>query len=95
MRVCWAPCAPNVLLVARALHPDRILHCAHPRGVERPHVEDVHAVHLTEKFEAFETSGLVVVCWDGANGSSWGDEVRVGFDFCWLEKKRVSAWMLA
>lgn len=51
-------------------------------GVQRPHVEDVDALHFTEDFEAFETRGLLEVCGDGTGFTALGQKVVFVGDFC-------------
>lgn len=38
-------------------------------GIERAHVEDVNSLHLSDKFQTLETSGLVEI---GRNGTGLG-----------------------
>jgi hypothetical protein len=52
------------------------------RGIQRPHVEDVDAVHLAEDFEALETGGLLGVGGDGAGERAGADQVLLGLDLC-------------
>lgn len=64
-------------MISRAV----LLH-TQPAGVERPHVEDVDALHLAQDFEALETGGLLEVGGDGAGFAAFGHEVGFRVDFC-------------
>lgn len=82
MRVDRVACAPSILLVSRALHNDRVVDCAFPRGVEWAHVKDINTLHLAENFETFKTRRLVEVGGDGADRSTGWKEIIFGVDVC-------------
>lgn len=74
--------AAGVLLVAGGAHDDRVVEGAPTRSVQRPHVEDVHSLHLSEDFETLDTGGLLEVGGDGARGSTRADKVVDVLDVC-------------
>ena len=82
MRIGWGAGAAEVLLWPRALDHDRVLHRAEPRGVERPHVKDVDALHLAEQFKTLETGGLLHVGGKGARFSAGTKKIFLGPDIC-------------
>lgn len=50
--------------------------------IQRPHVEDIHALHLSEDFQSLETSRLLEI---GGNGTGLGarwEKVVLGLDAC-------------
>ena len=51
-------------------------------GVKGTHVEDVDALHLSDKLETLETGGLDVVGGDGSGLGSRGNQVLLGLDLC-------------
>lgn len=51
-------------------------------GVQRSHVEDVHALHLAQDLQALETGGLLEVGGDGAGRSARREKVIVAGDLC-------------
>ena len=67
--------AAGVLLVTGGADDDGVVEGARARGVQRPHVENVDALHLSEDLEALDTGGLLKVGGDGARGGAWADEV--------------------
>lgn len=57
--------------------------CAHTHStsIQRPHVKDIHALHLAEDLQALETGALLEVGRDGAGLAARGQEVGLGGDF--------------
>lgn len=53
-----------------------------PRGVQRPHVKDVDALHLAENLETLKTGGLLQVGRHGAGLGAGADEVVFRLDVC-------------
>lgn len=49
-------------------------------GIQRTHVEDVDALHLTDELETLETGSLDVVGRDGTGLGTGGDQVILGLD---------------
>lgn len=50
--------------------------------IQRPHVKDIHTLHLAENFQTLQTRGLLEI---GGDGTAWGarwDEVVFGLDAC-------------
>lgn len=72
--------AAKVLLVAEGLDGDGVVDGALPAGIERAHVEDVHALHLSEDFETLETGGLLEIGGHGTGLGALGEEVVLGGD---------------
>lgn len=62
-------------------------------GVQRPHVEDVDALHLAENLQALETGGLLEVGRDGAGLAALREQVVFVRDLCGLGILLVSHWM--
>lgn len=51
-------------------------------GIKRAHVEDVDALHLSDKLQTLETGGLDVVGRDGTGLGTRGDQVLLSLDLC-------------
>ena len=51
-------------------------------GVQRPHVEDVDTLHLSENLKTLQTGGLLKVGRDSARLGTGSDEVFLNFDLC-------------
>ena len=60
------------------------------RGIKGSHVEDINALHLSDKFQTLETSGVLDVDGDGTGLSTRGDEVVFGLDLCSERKRTIS-----
>lgn len=52
------------------------------RRVQRPHVENVDALHLSENFQTLETGGLFEVGRDSTGGGTGANQVLFGPDLC-------------
>lgn len=52
------------------------------RGIQRPHVEDINALHLAENFETLETGGLLEVGGNSAGGGTGAPQVINVLDLC-------------
>lgn len=50
--------------------------------IQRPHVKDIHALHLAQNFQALETGGLLQIGRDGAGLAAGGHEVGFRIDLC-------------
>lgn len=74
--------AAGKLLVAGGAHQDGVVHGSPAAGVERAHVEDVDALHLSEDLETLKTGGLLEVGGDGAGLGAGAEEVVLGLDLC-------------
>lgn len=74
--------ATEVLFRTERLDPDRLLECAQSAGVQRPHVEDVDPLHLTQHLESLETGRLFEIRRDRAWCRTGGQEVCLACDFC-------------
>jgi hypothetical protein len=74
--------AAGVLLVAGGADDDGVVEGALARRVQRPHVEDVDALHLSEDLETLDTGGLLEVGRDGSGGRTGADEVVDVLDVC-------------
>ncbi len=46
-----------------------------PRGIQRPHIKDIDAVHLAEDFHSLQARGLLEVGRDGAGFSTRANNV--------------------
>lgn len=77
--------ATGILLITGGPHQDGLLQSALAAGVERPHVEDVDALHLSENLETLNTGGLLEVGGDGTGGSTGTAKVIYGLDVCGWE----------
>jgi hypothetical protein len=51
-------------------------------SIEGSHVEDVNALHLSDKFQTLKTGGLLDVRRDGAGLSTRSNEVLFTLDIC-------------
>ena len=58
--------------------------------IERLHVEDVDALHLSEDFETLETGGLVNVGGDGTGLGTSGHKVVLILDLCFCATRTAS-----
>lgn len=74
--------AASVLLVTSRLDQNRVVQSSLPRCVQRAHVEDINALHLSEDFQTLQTSGLLDIGRDGTSGSTGSDKVILGLDIC-------------
>lgn len=74
--------ATGVLLVASRPHENGLLQCAPAAGVQRPHVEDVNTLHLSENLKTLDTGGLLEIGGDGTGGGTGTAEVIYGLDVC-------------
>lgn len=72
-------CATNQFL----LRIDDI-YLLHTSAIRRqgPHIEDINALHLSEDFETFETSGLLEIGRNGTGSGTGGQQIRLSLDFC-------------
>jgi hypothetical protein len=50
------------------------------RRIERPHVEDIHALHLSENLKTLETSGLLEVGGDAPGSGAGRQEIGLDLD---------------
>lgn len=82
VRVGWVTRATGVLLIASRSHQDGLLQCALAAGVQRPHVEDVNTLHLSENLETLDTGGLLEIGGDGTGSGTRTAEVIYGLDVC-------------
>jgi hypothetical protein len=82
VRVSGDTGAAGVLLITSGADHDRVLHGSEARGVKRPHVEDIDALHLSEDLETLHTGGLLDVGRDGTGGGTGTDKVIDGLDVC-------------
>ena len=73
---------------SRVLPMARNFTCA--RGVQRPHIEDIYTLHLSEDFETLKTSGLLEIGRDGTGGGTGTEKVVKALDLC-HDKKFTSA----
>jgi hypothetical protein len=53
-----------------------------PRGIQRPHVEDIDTLHLAEDLQTLVTGGLLEVGGDSARLGTGAEQVIVGLDLC-------------
>ena len=53
-----------------------------PAGIQRPHVEDIDTLHLSEDFQTLKTGRLLKIGWDGTLLTTWGQKVLLVGDFC-------------
>ena len=72
--------AASKLLVTSGANDNGILHRAETAGVQRAHVEDVHALHLSENLETLETGSLLEIGGDGAGSSAGTEEIFIALD---------------
>lgn len=72
--------ATSILLIAGRSHQDGLFECALAAGIQRPHVEDVDALHLSENLETLNTGGLLEIGGDGTGGGTRTAEVIYGLD---------------
>jgi hypothetical protein len=82
VRVCGVSSATGVLLVTSALDNDGIVKGSLSGSIEGSHVEDVNALHLSDKFQTLKTGGLLDVRRDGAGLSTRSNEVLFTLDIC-------------
>ena len=66
--------------------------CTLAGGIQGPHVEDVNALHLSDKFQTLETGGVLNVAGDGSGLGTGGNEVLLSVDLC--SNDGQSAWFL-
>lgn len=81
VRVSGVSSATGVLLVTSALDNDGVVKGSLSGGVEGSHVEDVNALHLSDKFQTLKTGGLLNVRGDGTGLSTGSNEVIFSLDF--------------
>jgi hypothetical protein len=74
--------ATGILLVTSRADEDGVLHGSKTVRGERPHVEDIDALHLSENFETLHTGGLLEIRGDGTGRGTGSDEVIDGLDVC-------------
>lgn len=72
--------AAGILLVASGANDNGVIEGAPARSVQRPHIENVDAFHLSEDFETLDTGSLLEIGGDGAGGSTRADEVIDSLD---------------
>lgn len=53
-----------------------------PAGIQRPHVENIHALHLPQNLETLETSSLLKVGGDCSGGCPRTDKICLRLDLC-------------
>lgn len=82
VRVGREASAASELLLAGRSDEDGVLHRSEAGGVERAHVEDVDALHLTENLETLETGGLLEIGGDGAGLGTRTEEILLALDLC-------------
>lgn len=82
VRVGGETSAASELLLAGGSDHDGILHRSEAAGVERAHVEDVDALHLTENLETLDTGGLLEIGRNGSGGGTRTEEVLLSSDLC-------------
>lgn len=82
MRVGRVSSATSKLLIASGADGNGVLHGSEARGVERAHVEDVHALHLSENLETLDTGGLLEIGGNGAGLSARTVEILLALDLC-------------
>merc|ERR1712230_217536 len=76
----WAASAANVLLVTERTHDNRVVEGTDTASVQRPHVEDVDALHLAENFQTLQTGSLLKVGRDGTGGTTRREKVVLILD---------------
>lgn len=54
----------------------------HTTSIQRPHIEDIHPLHLAQDLQALETSRLVNIGRDGTRGGTGWKEVVFALDLC-------------
>ena len=80
MRVSRVASAAGKLLLAGRTDNDGVLHGALAAGIQRAHVEDVDALHLTQDLETLETSGLLQIRGDGTGLGAGSEEILLSLD---------------
>lgn len=60
-----------------------------PRGIQRPHVENVIALHLAQQFQTLQTGRLVEIRRDGAGLGTRSEQIVLSLDLC--ERRHESA----
>lgn len=80
VRVGGETSAAGELLLTSGSDHDGILHRSEAASVERAHVEDVDALHLTENLETLDTSGLLEIGRDSSGGSTRTEEILLSSD---------------
>lgn len=68
------------LLVTSRADGDGVLHGTLARGVERAHVENVNALHLSENLETLDTGGLLEIGRHGTRLSTRTVEILLALD---------------
>lgn len=74
--------ATGILLIASGADDNGVLHGSETVRGERPHIEDINALHLSEDFETLHTGGLLEIGGDSTGGGTGSDEVIDGLDIC-------------
>lgn len=82
VRVSRVTSAAGILLLAGRADGDGILHGALARSIQRPHVEDIDALHLAENLETLDTGRLLQVRGHGTLLGTGAEKVIYGLDIC-------------
>ena len=72
------------------LAPSRCGRHTETAGVEGPHVEDVDALHLSDKLETLKTGSLLEIGGHGTGLSTLGEKIGLGSDLCSARRGVVS-----
>lgn len=86
--------AASILLIACRLDENGVVHGSGPRRIERAHVEDVDALHLSQNLQTLQTSGLLEIRRDASRSGTGCEKILFGFDFCNVIFPLVFAAML-
>lgn len=65
-----------------SLNPIHLLPPTFTACIQRPHVENIHTLHLSEDLQSLKTSCLLKVGRNGTGLGAWWEKVVFGFDAC-------------
>lgn len=82
MRIRRESSASRKLLLTRTPHHNRIRHRTQPARIQRAHVENIDALHLTQNLKTLQTSGLFKIGGNGARLGAGAEKVFLAADLC-------------
>jgi hypothetical protein len=72
--------ATSVLFVTGTVNDDWVVEGSLSGSIKGPHIENVNALHLSDKFETLKTSSLLEIGGNGTRLGTRGDQILLGLD---------------